>query len=171
MGHFLRGDYVKYANNGVCLISDICTPDFDKGAGKDAYYVLSPIRDRSTVIFIPRANDNLLAKMKRLLTKNEIDDLILSINKVNFEWIVDRKIRIERFQEILASNDTLEILRMISCICLKKKSLSDAGGKGISLSDSNILEQAEGLIENEFAFVLKIPASEVGDYIREKLSI
>ena len=172
MAEFYKGEYVKYSNNGVCFIEDINTPDFDKKAGENAYYILRPINDKSTTIFVPKANELLLSKMRRLLTKDEIDGLIFSIGDNEQIWIDDRKQRLDHFSEVLKRNDPLELLRTVGCIYLRKQQLESAGNnKKLSLSDLGVLEQAEKLIENEFSFVLGIPASGVGVYIREKLGI
>ena len=45
---YRKGEYVRYANNGVCLIEDIRS-DSPKGKGKE-FYVLKPVGDRKSVV-------------------------------------------------------------------------------------------------------------------------
>ena len=170
MTQYCKGDYVKYSTNGVCMITDIGRPDFDKTAAEDSYYFLRPVSDRSTVIFVPKWNELLLSKMRKLLTREEIDALILSVNNDSIAWIDDRKKRAERFGEILKQNDPLGLLRMIGCLYIKKQQLAELGAnRKLSFSDLDTLERAERLIEDEFSFVLGIRPSEVADYIRKKI--
>lgn len=167
---YRKGEYVKYSSNGVCLISDICTPDFEKSSENILYYILSPVSDKSTTVFVPVNNTVLVSKMRTLLTKQEIDEMIASIKSVEIKWVDDRKKRSDLFSDILKENNVLDLLRMVGCIYMKKQQLAEANGnRKLSLSDIDALERAEKLIEDEFAFVLDIDIRDVGEYIRKKL--
>ncbi len=167
---YRKGEYVKYGSNGVCLIYDICVPDFDKSSEDNFHYVLKPIYEKSTTIFVPVKNTTLLSKMRRLLTKQEIEQIISSLKNVKIEWIEDRKKRSDFFSDIIKKNDTLELLRMIGCIYIKRQQLEEkSGNRKLSFSDIDVLERAEKLIEEEFSLVLNINISDVGVYIRQKL--
>lgn len=53
---------------------------------------------------------------------------------------------------------------------MKKQQLSESKvNKKLSFLDIDFLERAERMIEDEFSFVLRIDAGEVGEYIRKKL--
>ena len=56
---------------------------------------------------------------------------------------------------------------MISCLYIESKSRP----RGLSSIDTQILKKAENMIEQEFAFSLKISRKNVGEYIRGKLEI
>ena len=45
-----------------------------------------------------------------------------------------------------------------------------ATGKKLGASDETLLQRAEGLIANQVSFVLQVEDSQVGTYIREKLT-
>ena len=48
-----KGDHVRYGTNGVCVIADIeSIPSMDRRSIK-TYYVLRPVAESSTKIFIP----------------------------------------------------------------------------------------------------------------------
>ena len=55
------------------------------------------------------------------------------------------------------------------CISRRKRSLL-ANGKKLGASDETLLQRAEGLIANQVSFVLQVEDSQVGTYIREKLT-
>ncbi len=169
MSQYFKGEYINYSGSGVCLISEIGTPDFDKSS--DPYYILSPIEDKSTTIFVPISNQLLLSRMRKLLSRDEIDSLILSIKNESIEWIDDRKRRTETFGNIIKQNDPAELLKLVICIYVKKDQLAEnKGNRKLSFSDLDYLERAEKLIESEFSFVLGIPSIDVAGYIRKKLS-
>ena len=166
---YRKGDYIKYSSNGVCLVEDVSSADFNSKAKDAKYYILRPLATSSTTIFVPTDNELLVSRMRKILTKEEIDSIIVSIDKETVDWIEDKKERANHFNEIIKNDDPTELLRLASCIHLKRIELAEKGKKLLA-SDSNILENVERLVENEFAFVLKIAPESVSAYIREKLN-
>ena len=167
-----KGEYVKYSSNGVCLVKDIQKMNFGSSQEKElnTYYILTPISNYSTKIFVPTENETLTSKMRRLLTKEELDSIISNISIEEIAWKENRKERIEDFQGIISRGDPMELLRLVSCIYLRKQQIIKSGKK-FSLTDESFLQQAEGMIENEFAFVLGIEPFQVKDYIFEKIKV
>ena len=171
MYQYFKGEYINYSGSGVCLISEIGVPNFDKSS-TDLYYILNPVEDKSTTIFVPANNHLLLSRMRKLLTKEEIDELIDSIKHESIEWIDDRKKRTETFGNIIKQNDPFELLKVIACIYKRKEQLSKyKGSRKLSFSDLDFLERTERLIEGEFSFVLGIPPFDIAGYIRKKIGI
>lgn len=164
------GDHVSYSCSGVCLVADIRT---DAPRGKEApktFYILKPVADPGSTIFVPTTSEALLAKMHRLPTQAEVDRLILSTREEALVWIDDRKARTASFQATLKACDLQELLRLVGCIYRQKQVLVGRGKK-LSSSDEAALRRAEGIIENELSFVLQVPDDQVGAYIRQKLAI
>ncbi|MBQ7986383.1 MAG: CarD family transcriptional regulator [Clostridia bacterium] len=167
---YKKGDYIRYASNGVCLIDDIKSIDINRSKNPKSFYVLKPISASSSTIYVPLDNNELVSKMRYILSKTEIDSLINSVKNDKIDWISDRKERNNSFKQIIKDSDPRELLKLVSCIYLKKQELS-ADGKKLSSTDEGHLLQAEALIENEFAFVLKLDGLGVGNYIRAMLGI
>ena len=161
-------DFVRYATNGVCQISDIVTMENGSARKKSEYYVLKPIKETTTTLYVPMDNDTLTSKMSHVLSKSQLDSLILESSRGDINWPEDRKERGRAFAEVLKTCDQQELLRLISCIYIKRRELL-AAGKKLSTSDENVLKQAERLIQNDFSFVLSIKENEVGEYIRALL--
>jgi len=167
---YKTGDLIRYATTGVCQIAEI-----KKMRGADrhtvrTFYVLKPVSNKASTVYVPVDNAELVGKMRYILNKDEIDELIVSDLGSRVEWSDDRKIRQENFHSIIKNCDHRELLCLISCIYLKKQELVSIGKK-LASTDEAILNQAEELIENEFSFVLGVTKNEVGAYIREKLGI
>ena len=167
---FSKGDYVVYGTSGVCVIEDIKLMKFALDSEKSPYYVLKPESNESSVVYVPAGNEKLMAKMREVMTKSEIDDLLLGMRDKEITWEKDRRSRSEMFHEILVKGVTQKLLLMIRCIYLKKRELLPLG-KRLPATDENTLRSAEKLVEEEFSHVLGIPVSDVSEYIRNLLNV
>ena len=134
MSKYAINDYIRYSTNGICVIKDIVRKEFPGSCEPAEYYVLSPIGSPSTTLYVPLNNDILTKKMTRVLSKRETDELILSSRMNSLEWPDDRKLRGDCFQSILKKCDQCEMLKLISCIYLKKTALQKIG-KSLSASE------------------------------------
>ena len=171
MIEFCKGEYVNYRTSGVCLIEDIAVPEFASGGEKGEYYILRPVKDKSTTLFVPIKSEALLSGMRHLLAKEEIDRTIESAKTIKIEWIIDRKKRTEEFGAIIKRNDPPELLSLVACMYRRKKEIESLGGnRKMALSDREVLERVERMIAGEFAFVLDIKESEVFKYILSALN-
>ena len=142
---YRKGEYVRYACNGVCLVDDI---RLDVPAGKGTpkeFYILKPVSNPASTIFVPTGSPALVEKMARLPNREELDQLIVK------------------------ACDLRELICLVVCISRRKRSLL-ATGKKLGASDETLLQRAEGLIANQVSFVLQVEDSQVGTYIREKLT-
>ena len=71
---FQVNDMIVYGAHGVCRIAEIEERDFNGSSIE--YYILKPVYDEKATIFVPVLNDRLTAKMRRVLSKDEIEALI-----------------------------------------------------------------------------------------------
>lgn len=160
------GSYVIYGANGICMVND---KRCEKLCGtKKEYYVLTPVENRHSLIFIPADNIELLTKVKPLLTGDEILSVIRNTTDSEIQWIDDNKKRAEYFSSVIATGDRNELLKLIKCIYIKKTELA-ATNKKLWLTDENALKTAEKLINDEFSLVLGIPKNDVPEFIRKNI--
>lgn len=159
--------YVVYGIHGVCEIEGITNKKFTSDLYARDYYVLGPVYDKSSKIYIPVNNCALTEHMRPILSKDEIDETILSALDRKITWNNNYKKRSEQFHQILSRRDEKEILQMISCLYLHGKE----SGKGLTSSNENMLKVAQNIIEREFAISLNIKPEEVGKYIQMKLGL
>lgn len=170
MNSFSKGEYINYATSGVCLIEDITKLDYLHNNNLQEFYVLKPLRNKTSTVYVPIENEKLISKMRKLLSKEEIDSLIDSSKSDAIEWINDRKVRSEKFKSIISKAEPCKLLQLVSCIYMKKLELKNVGKK-LSSTDDSFLGIAEGLIENEFSFVMNLSGPQLSAYIRERLGI
>lgn len=162
------GTLVIYGTNGICTVKDRRR---DKLSGtKMEYFVLEPVDNPNSIIFVPVENTALISKMKKILSREEIISLVESIGNDNINWIDDNKKRAEYFSEVLSKADRTELLMLIKCLYIKRKELS-ADNKRLWASDENILKAAEKIINTEFSLVLGISQSEVPSFIQKTIKL
>lgn len=167
---FKIGDFIRYATTGVCEVCDIKELRSADRRSKRTFYVLKPVSNKNSTVYVPIDNEVLVEKMRYILNKPDIDNLLSTVKDSEIKWIADRKERMDSFHKIIKKCDQQELLRLIGCIYLKKQELTGIGKK-LTSSDEAVLSQAESLVENEFSFVLQITESEVSEYIKEKLGM
>lgn len=146
-------DAIVYGSQGVCKITDI--EEKSVGGVKRAYYVLKPVNDKGATIYVPTDNEFVLKKMRRLLSKEEINRLIDSMPNEDAIWLSNENERKELYKRILADGDRLELIKMIKAIYAHKKE-REAEGKRLHMSDERYFKDAEQILYNEFEYVLDL---------------
>lgn len=162
------GEYVSYGINGMCNIEDIRPMQLSQSVEKMMYYILRPESNPKSTIFVPVNNQKLVSKMRELMTKDEINAMLVRMKDRTLEWEKDVRFRTESFHEILNNGVNQDLILMIRCLHRKRQELIRLGKK-LPARDSNTLKTAERLVEEEFAHVLHIKCEEVSDYIRDVL--
>ena len=161
------GTYVLYGKTGVCLVKEQITMSYG-AAGGGKYYVLSPVSDGRSSVYVPCDNPDLVARMRPLLSREEIDALLSNADDVKMAWVDDRGERAMMYRTITVGGDRRELIRLICCL-MRKKQERMALGKRLSTMDETTLQESVRLVEEEFSMVLGIPVREVGLYIQERL--
>ena len=136
-------------------------------AFRSASYVLRPVFEKSSKVYIPTNSSTVAEHIRPILSQREIDETILEAMDGKIEWTNDYKKRAEQFRQILSRRNEKELLQMISCLYLHAKE----SGKSLTSSNAHMLKMAQSMIEQEFAFSLNIEPEEVGKYIQMKLGL
>ncbi|MBQ7836455.1 MAG: CarD family transcriptional regulator [Clostridia bacterium] len=165
---YSKGDFVVYGTNGICRIDDVETMTFPMETREHTYYILRPIASKNNTLFVPDHKEELISKMRYVLKKEEIDEILEGAAGSETKWIDDKNQRHSLYKSIIAAGDAQGLLSLIRCIYEKKCTLMQAGKK-LTSADSGLLESAEKLVKEEFAFALEIPEDSVADYIASKI--
>lgn len=161
------GEYVVYKNSGICKITDIRSMRFPKMKER-IYYICSPVYDETAVIYAPSDSEEAERGMHKILTAEEIDCIIESVEEIKSDLSDDSKERTAVFEQKLLSGDRTEILWLIKAITEEKHQRASQKKK-LYAADAKILATAEKIITEEFAFALGIGKNEVIPYIIDKV--
>ena len=164
---FQVGEKVLYGTAGACTITEICKKSFGD-AGEKEYYVLVPIHDGRSTLYVPCANETLLAKMKKLLSAEEIMTLIDSMPEADSEWIDDERKRQEYFKNVIKNGNRQEIMSITKALYNHRKQVLSLGRK-LHSCDDKVFREAEKLLCDEFAVVLGMKPAEVMPFIVHRL--
>ena len=107
--------------------------------------------------------------MRKVLSKDEIMQLIKKMPEEGNIWIEDSDERKESYKKILESGERTELVKLIKTLHTHKQKQKKSGKK-LRISDERILKDAERMLYDEFAYVLDIPHSEVVPFISGQLS-
>lgn len=159
---FQTGDTILYGTHGVCTIQSIEEMNFS--GQKQEYYILNPVYNKASTIYVPIHNEKLTAKMNRILSAEEIYELIHSMPDEKTIWIENESARKERFQQIVSGNNRQELVQLIKTLYLHQEKQKEKGKK-LHIADERFLKEAEKLLYNEFALVLKMEPNQVLPFI------
>ena len=163
---FQINDVVVYGAQGVCKIVGTQEQKID-GTNK-TYFVLKPADDRGATFYVPTWNEKALAKMRKVMTKQDVDALIDSMPKKKPVWIANENERKETYKRILAGGNQAQIISMIQAIYLHKKE-REAEGKRLHMSDEHFMKDAEQLLYNEWQYVLNVDKAGLMAYIFKRI--
>ena len=163
-----KGDYVIYGTNGICKIDDIQKMTFPMETEEHTYYILKPISNKSSILFVPSNRPELVSKMRYILTRDEIDNILSSPKEKEMQWIEDKNARASMFKNMMREGSPEKLLKLIKCLYERKSYLLE-NGKKLTITDDNVLTSAEKLVCEEFAFALGIDEDKVAEYIKNKI--
>lgn len=163
-----RSEHVVYASNGICFIEDVKKLSFIKGDPEKTYYILRPLNDKNSTIYIPEDNELLLGKIRKIITKDEIDAIIREVKTTEIVWIEDRKQRSAHYRELLSAPHPAFLLPLMKSIATKKAELTELGKK-LAAVDRDTYEISLCFVKDEFAFALNRKEPDVIEYITRAL--
>ena len=163
---FQVNDVVIYGSLGVCEIISIDDRKIDGTIKK--YFVLRPNNDKNATFYVPTWNEKAWRKMRKVMTKEEVNALIDSMPRTSPAWIENESERKEAYKKILASGDQSAMISMLQALFIHKRE-REAAGKRLHVSDEHFMKDAEQLLYNEWQYVLNVDKQGLMDYIFERI--
>lgn len=160
------GDTVHYGMDGVCKVTAIVKKKWN--GGEREFYELTPCYRRNTVVFLPVDNEQQLAKVRPVISREDVLSAVHDIKNAGSVWVDSDNARKESFQSIIRSGDYRQLVCLIKTLYERRLMMQEDGRKLRSI-DSSFLKDAERLLNEEFAFVLGIEPSEVPALIQKEL--
>lgn len=162
------GQQVIYGIHGVCKI--LGTELQTVNRKKVEYYVLEPVEQSGARFYIPVGNEAAVAKLRPVITREELDALLQSQKGSGNTWIPDENQRKQRYRDLICSGDRAALLAMVRTLH-EHKAQQLSSGRKFHLCDENFLRDAEKLLSLEFSIVLGISQDKIPEYIKKALGI
>ena len=156
------GQKVLYGIHGICTVTAIERLRFGKEKAK--YYCLEPLDQPGAKFYVPVENAAAISKLHRLLSREELLELLHSEEVRNYPWIADENQRKLRFRELIGAGDRAQLMGMFGALHRHKQAQLAAGRK-FHQSDENFLNDAQKLLNAEFALVLGLEPKAVSGFI------
>jgi CarD family transcriptional regulator len=151
------GDIVIYGGEGLCRIDSITEKKFDNKI--ISYYVLKNLLIEESVTYVPIDSGNGRSKMRAVLGKEEILELMKNIPEPTEDWIENPRERQRKFKDIIVYGDSKDLLNLMRTLQVHQEQQLDIGKK-LHSADERIFKEAEKLIAEEIAYVFGIPKEE-----------
>ena len=160
------GDKVIYGVHGVCLVADQEERLIDRK--RQVYLVLEPVGQGGSRYLVPTHNAVAMAKIRPMLSKEELEELLNSREVHTDSWIREENQRKQYYRDLISSGNREKLMQMV-CTLYRHKESQSAAGRKCHLCDENFLRDAEKLLISEIAMVLELEQDQAKQYIRNKL--
>ncbi len=161
------GELVMYGVHGVCRVTDVEERTVDHK--KMRYLVLEPKDQTGSRFLVPSGNPSAMAKLRPMLSREELEELLHSPEVQQDGWISDENRRKQYYRDVIGSGDRTALLRMVNTL-YHHKTVTQAAGRKVHICDENFLRDAQRLLSTEFSAVLGIAPNEVPDYVIGKMN-
>ena len=164
---FEIGQWVMYGIHGVCRIAG--TEKQLVNRKRSEFLVLEPLSKAESKFYLPLGNPTALAKLKPVLSVEELRALLNSPEVREDHWIEEESRRKMYYKDLITRGDRKEILQTI-CALYRYKAAQMEAGKKFHLCDDNFLRDAEKLMSSEIALVLEMTMEQARDYLRTEFA-
>lgn len=156
---FEIGSYVSYRAEGVCVICDIREERFGALGDAAKYYILSPVGDEKSTVFVPMENEELLSLMRPLLSAEQIFQMVEELRDERLAWIEESRLRNLKFREILSLGDRKQLIVLVNTVAEHNEMIIKLGKK-VGSTDENALYRAKTMLFEEFSMTTDLRSAE-----------
>lgn len=160
------GDWVVYGVHGVCHIIGVEKQLVNRK--RTQFFVLEPLSNNESRFYLPTENPAAMAKLKAVLSREELVALLTSGELHEDVWIADENRRKQHYRELIGSGDRIALMKMVTCL-YRYKEAQLAAGRKFHQSDDNFLRDAEKLLSSEISLVMELSQEQARNYLREQL--
>lgn len=160
------GDKIVYGMHGVCCVLQEERKVVDRKPV--TYLVLEPVGQAGSRFLVPTHNAVAMSKIRPMLTKEALDEMLSSPEVRTDGWIRDEGQRKQLYRELIGSGDRVRLAQMVRTL-YRHKTAQAAAGRKVHLCDENFLRDAEKLLVSEASVVLCMDQDLAKQYIRNKL--
>ena len=157
------GDRIIYGTQGICEITDIKESKMTSVLRE--YYILSPVGNDKSVIYVPIDNEKLTSKMREIPSQSELLIIIENARKELLLWDSSYIARSEFFSSILSDGEMSRVISLYLTLKSKSKEMS-ALGKGLRNSDERIFRECSRILAREISYIMDIHIDEALDILK-----
>lgn len=161
------GDQVVYGIHGVCCVADQEERTVDRK--RVTYLVLEPVGQDGSRYLVPTHNAAAMAKLRKMLSREDLERLLQSEEVRADSWIRDENQRKQTYRDLISSGDRVKLMQMV-CTLYKHKAAQVAAGRKVHLCDDNFLRDAEKLLASEISIVMDMEFDQAKKYMKEHLN-
>ena len=163
---FQEGELVIYGAHGVCRIVEQVQRLIDRKMV--TYLALEPVGQGNSRFFVPTQNAAAMAKVKHILSRQELETILDSPEVRTDGWIRDENQRKQAYRELMTGGDRTGLIRMVATLH-RHKSAQAALGRRSHQCDESFLHDAEKLLVGEVSAVLNLDADQARSYLWDNL--
>ena len=144
------GELVQYGTSGICKVEEIVQGV--PGLQKDTQcYLLIPVGKKEEKIYTPVDNDKV--KMRRILSSEEVKELIGKVSEIEGPFIANEKQCESIYREELYSVDCYRWLGLLKTL-YKRRAARFAIGKKVTATDERYLKSVEERLKEELGIII-----------------
>lgn len=162
------GDLVVYGIHGVCRIAQQEERIVDKKTV--TYLALEPVGQGGSRYLVPTYNAAAMSKLRHILSKEELEELIGAETIHEDCWICDENLRKQTYRELINSGDCTKLIQMVYTL-YRHKATQAAAGRKFHMCDENFLRDAEKLLISEAEIVLELDRESAKIFLKERLKV
>lgn len=156
------GQTIIYSQSGICSVEAITENEFY--GERTEYYVLRPLYDAGSLIYVPIENETLVSRIRSAMTKDEVDGILDYMPNAENIWIDNDNKRREAYSEILLANEPRRMTEMIKTLRSRREE-QISKKKRLHISDEHLLERAQRILCDEISYVLGVDRNAIDSYI------
>ncbi len=152
---FNVNDYLVYKRD-VCQVKGI------KEINNEKYYALMPLRDKSLSILVP--TNNKMGYIRKIISKEEAEELINSILDVDVLDNMDDKYIDKTYKELINNGNLKDLIRIIKTAYLRNENRLKSNKK-VSDKDKSYFDMAEEYLYTEMSIALGKSYEDTKNYV------
>ena len=163
---FERDEYVFHESGGICRIADIQVSPLQGMPLDREYYVIKPLHDSNSVIYMPVDSDQIF--LRRLLNRAEAEELL---DRIPFVRTIDEpnvKLLRAKYTESMRTHDPLEWVRVIKTVYQRMTSPTSRTQR-ISETERSFSDNAKRYLHAELALALGLHEQDMETYIADHI--
>lgn len=161
---FEIGEYVVKANSGICKIEEIIELDLLDNGNLESYYVVVPIDNKSSKLFVPiNTSANTL---RQVINETQAWDIINSISLIPEPSFENEKVREAKYKEAIKSCEPTALIGILKSMHTRKKLRSQQGKKNFAI-DEHFFKLAENSLYSELSFATGQDQQHIGKIITD----